>query len=65
MTVPDELLEATLAAIEPATADAEIIVTSVQRFAHSAPASRPRPVASVVPAERAASFTGFVAAARA
>ncbi|MEI9949853.1 MAG: P-II family nitrogen regulator [Pseudomonadota bacterium] len=65
LTVQDELVDATLAAIAQAAGDAEVIVSSVQRLGR-APASRPRPVASAVVSERpSVSYAGRVAAARA
>ncbi len=64
LTVPDELLDATLAAIAEATDNAEVIVSSVQILGR-AEASRPRPVATAFVSERPASYAGRVAAARA
>ena len=64
LTVEDELLDATLAAITQAAAGAEVIVSSVQVLGR-VPASRPRPVASPVVSARPASYAGLVAAASA
>jgi len=66
VTVQDDLLEATLAALEQATRDAEIVVTSVQAVTRGqanrvTQAASPRAVVS----ERSAEYTGFAAAARA
>jgi len=63
LTVEDELLDATLAAIAPAIGDAEVLVSSVQIFGRAS-ASRPRPVASPVVSARPASYTGLAAVAR-
>ena len=67
LTVQDELLDATLAAIEEAAGNAEIIVTSVHCVGRAAlaPTSQPRAVASTVAPARPASYTGYAAAARA
>jgi nitrogen regulatory protein PII len=59
MTVQDELLDATLAAIAEAVGDSEIIVSSVRCMGRPALASRPRPVAGVVAAARPASYAGY------
>jgi len=64
LIVEDELLEATLAAIAPASGEAEVIVSSVQVLGR-AQIGRPRPVASPVAAERPASYARLGAAARA
>ncbi|MEI9938298.1 MAG: P-II family nitrogen regulator [Pseudomonadota bacterium] len=48
LTVQDELLDATLAAIDEATCGAEIVVTSVQCLGRAALASRPRAANAVV-----------------
>ena len=66
VTVRDELLEVTLAALQPATCDAEIFVTSVQTVARGQ-ADRATRAASprVVVSERTPEYTGLVAAARA
>lgn len=63
LTVEDELLDATLAAIATATGDAEVIVSSVQIVGRP-PVSRPRPAASPVVSARPASYAGLVVAAR-
>lgn len=64
LTVPDELVDATLTAIAEAAGNAEVIVSSVQVLGR-AEASRPRPVASTVVSERPTSHAYLVAAARA
>ncbi|HEX2672732.1 MAG TPA: P-II family nitrogen regulator [Polyangiaceae bacterium] len=64
LTVPDELMDATLAAIAEASGDAEVIVSSVQVLG-GARASRPRPVASPVVSERPVTPIGLIAAVRA
>jgi nitrogen regulatory protein PII len=66
VTVRDELLEATLAALQPATCDAEIFVSSVETVPRgeakrAIQAESPRAVAS----ERTPEYAGFVTAARA
>jgi len=65
LTVRDELLEAALAAIQQATGDAEIIVTSVQCVGRPELDSQARPVAGSILAERTASYGGLAAAAHA
>jgi nitrogen regulatory protein PII len=67
LTVQDELLDATLAAIEEAAGGAEIIVTSVQCVGRAAltPDSQPRAVIGTVVPARPASYTDYAAAARA
>jgi len=60
LTVPDELLDTTLAAIAEAVGDAEIVVSSVHVLGR---ARARRPVASAVVAENPASYAGLVAAA--
>lgn len=67
LTVQDELLDATLAAIAEASGNAEIIVTSVQCVGRAAvaPDSQPRPVVGTVVPARPASYAGYPAAARA
>lgn len=64
LTVPDQLLDATLAAIAEAVGDAEVIVSTVQVLG-GAQASRPRVVGSPVVSERPARPMGVVAAVRA
>jgi nitrogen regulatory protein P-II 1 len=64
LTVPDELLDAALTAIAEGAGDAEVTVSSVQVLARAL-GSRPRPVASPVVSERAASYSALVASARA
>ncbi len=65
VTVQDEQLDATLAAIEEAACGSEIIVSSVQCLGRGAIASLPRPVTSPAAVERSANYGGLVAAARA
>lgn len=65
LTVQDELLDATLAAIEEAACGAEIIVSTVQSYGRAALASRPRKVTSSAAVERTPSYGSLVAAARA
>jgi nitrogen regulatory protein PII len=64
LTVQDEQLEATLAAIAQAAGDAEVVVSSVQSLGR-AQANRPRPAVGAVVSERPVSYAGLVAAARA
>lgn len=64
LTVPDELLDATLAALAEAAGEPEVIVSAVQIVGRTQ-ANRPRPVASPVVSERPASYAGLVAAAHA
>jgi len=64
LTVEDELLDATLAAIARAAGGAEVIVSSVQILGR-AQIDRPRPVASPLASERPASYARLGAAARA
>ena len=64
LTVPDEQLDATLAAIAEAVGDAEVIVSSVEILGR-AQANRPRPTASVVVSERPTRYAGLVATVRA
>ncbi|HEY0466893.1 MAG TPA: P-II family nitrogen regulator [Polyangiaceae bacterium] len=63
LTVPDELLDATLAAIAQAAGDAEVVVTSVQCLGRVALANRPRPAASAVAPARPASYAVVAAVA--
>ena len=61
LTVEDELLDATLAAIAQASGDAEVIVSSAQILGR-AEVSRQQPVASPLVPERSANCTSPAAA---
>jgi len=67
MLVQDELLESTLIALEAATTDAEIVVTSVERVigAKRPEAVQPATIKRAAASERSIAGTGVLSAARA